>query len=228
MVNVIIGFLPGIIWLIPFVLYDRKVIIKDYKRLVLLFLLGGIGSYCCYRLEMHFGSYFKKTSISNYLEILFYAICGVAIFEEGYKWILLLFSNFKSKKNNMLNIIYRSTFISIGFATLENILYYATVYGYKTSFSRIGTAFVSHIANGLWMGCFMGKVYYGKKKKIIYYILSFIVPVIFHALYNSFLYGDRKYGEYFLYFYIMLIISTIILIIILVRGDKKDGIRERY
>ena len=49
--------------------------------------------------------YSKLSKDSNYLEILFYAIFGVAIFEEGYKLLTTLFVSFFDKdksKNNML------------------------------------------------------------------------------------------------------------------------------
>lgn len=221
MINIVIGVVPGIIWLIPFILLDKKIVKQNYKNILLLFLFGGIGSYFCYRLEMHFGSYFKKTIISNYFEILFYAIFGVAIFEEGYKWFLLLVNKIVTK----LDTLYASLFIGIGFATIENVLYYAIPYGYKIAFFRIFTAYVSHVSNALWMGYFFNKINdnFSKLKKTVYTIFSFIVPIILHALYNSFLYGNNKYGMYFLWFYILLIISSIFLIIIIFferRGNK--------
>lgn len=222
MIKVIVGLLPGIIWLLPFILVNKDIFKNNYKKFFLLFLIGGIGSYICYRLEMHFGSYFKKTINSNYLEILFYAICGVAIFEEGYKWLLLFLSYLKEKNWNKLEILYSSIFISIGFATFENILYYAIPYGYKIAFTRIISAFFSHIVNALWMGYLLSKTKrVVKLKKYIYIILSIFIPIIIHAFYNSFLYGNAKYGDYFLYYYILLLISSIVPIILIFRKGER-------
>lgn len=218
MVNMFIGLLPGIIWILLFVVLDSNKKKRNYKYLLLLFILGGLGSYFCYRLEMHFGSYFKKTSISNYGEILIYAICGVAIFEEGYKWLLLLINYLKKKSNTKFDIIYNSIFISIGFATFENILFYVNSYGFS-SFSRIVTAFFSHVANALWMGYFLDRFNSSKKNKILNLILSIVIPIMLHALYNSFLYGNRKYGMFFSYYYILLLISTLLLYVIVIRKE---------
>lgn len=204
------GFIPGLVWSILYILLNKKYFLNHWKRILLLFLLGGIGSYFCYRLEMHYGSYFKKVKDSNYFEILFYAIFGVAIFEEGYKWFLTVLSNFFNKNNNEKIIFCDVLFVSIGFSTLENILFYAIPYGFVSGIIRIYSAFLSHISCGLLMGYFLLRGSRNNRiRKGLFWCLGLVIPILNHAMYNSFLYGGM-YQEYFIYYYIITVIIVLV------------------
>lgn len=221
--NIIAGIIPGLLWSILFIILNKDNIKKTYKELLLCFILGGIGSYICYRLEMHYGSYFKKVKDSNYFEILFYAIFGVAIFEEGYKWFITKIGLFSKKRKD--NILYISIFTSIGFATIENTLFYTLPYGYYYSITRLFTAFLSHICNAIWMGYYLEKS--NHKKTISNQIKSITIPIILHGLYNSFLYGG-KYKQFYLFYYIILIIMTLLLVIQISKTkEKKENEKNR-
>lgn len=214
MLEILFGLLPGIILFICFFLVFRPKTKKKILIILLLVILGSIGSYICYRLEMHYGSYFKKVKDSNYFEILFYAFFGVAIFEEGYKLFITFFVSLFDKAKKHFNVMLYSIFTSIGFATSENIIYYAIPHGINTAISRMFSAVPSHVFDAIWMGFFLEKFYKEKTlKKYTYLFLSLIMPTLVHALYNSFLYGG-KYKSYFNYYYIIFIIITIILFII--------------
>ena len=220
MINILGGLIPTIFWLMIFIITDKKRKERDYKKLIFLFMIGGIGSYLCYRLEMHYGGYFKKVKDSNYFEILIYAIGGVAIFEEGYKWFIALLFNQKKEKQP-LEHFYQAIYISLGFSTIENILFYAIPYGIEVSIARIKTAYISHIINAIWMGFFLEKANNNSIiKKRFYQMSGLIIPVMTHALYNSFLYGN-KYKEFFQIYYLFLIISGIIATILLKKQNLK-------
>ena len=147
--------LPAIIFIILFALLDKKLIRKKWFLLIGILLIGAIGSYICYRFEMHFGSYFKKVAVSTYLETLFYALFGVAIFEEGYKWLVSLGAIYVDKKVKPRHILIYTVFASIGFAWFENIVYFAFKYGIRALFERMFTAFPNHICNAIWMAYFL-------------------------------------------------------------------------
>ena len=221
MIKIIGGMIPTVIWMIVIGILDKNRKNRNYRYLILLMIVGGIGSYLSYRLEMHYGSYFKKVKDSNYWEILFYAIFGVAIFEEGYKWVIAFFSSLLKKEKIQLDLFIQSIYISLGFCTIENILFYTIPYGINTGIQRIYTAYISHIINGMWMGYFLEKAFQNlKRNRIINIPLSLVVPILIHALYNSFLYGN-KYQQFFPYYYILLIISGMIITII-IQKKKKD------
>ena len=115
--EILVGILPGIVLSILFLINDRKLSKEKIFNVIILVILGAIGSYVCYRFEMHYGGYFKKVKDSTYLEVLFYAVFGVAIFEEGYKWFITLLVSFFSKKDSSYDIVTYSLFASIGFLT---------------------------------------------------------------------------------------------------------------
>lgn len=213
--KILVGILPGVLLSALFFLNDRKVTKDKFLNIIILLILGAIGSYICYRFEMHYGGYFKKVKDSNYLEVLFYAIFGVAIFEEGYKWFITLLMSFFSKKDNNYDIVTYSIFSSIGFLTFENVIYYVIPYGMGAAISRIFTSIPSHICFSIIMGYFLQKgIKANGKIKYLYYLLGLIIPTLVHAYYNSFLYGG-KYSEYFNINFILIIVITIILFMIM-------------
>lgn len=220
--TILVGILPGILLSILFILNDRKITKKKFLNIIILLILGAIGSYICYRFEMHYGGYFKKVKDSSYFEVLFYAIFGVAIFEEGYKWFITLLMSFFSKNDNSYDMVTYSIFSSIGFLTFENVVYYVIPYGMGTAISRIFTSIPSHICFSIFMGYFLQKGYESKKKnKFLFYFLGLVVPTLIHAYYNSFLYGG-KYSDYFNFNFMIIIIVTIIVFSILQFKRRKQ------
>lgn len=220
--RILVGILPGVLLSVLFFLNDRKVTKDKFLNIIILLILGAIGSYICYRFEMHYGGYFKKVKDSNYFEVLFYAIFGVAIFEEGYKWFITLLMSFFSKKDNSYDIVTYSIFSSIGFLTFENVIYYVIPYGMGAAISRIFTSIPSHICFAIIMGYFLQKgIKANGKIKYLYYLLGLIIPTLVHAYYNSFLYGG-KYSEYFNINFILIIVITIILFMIMEFRRRKQ------
>lgn len=188
--NLLVASLPAFIFIVLFGLLDKKFTRKRWLQLLLVLIISGIGSYICYRFEMHFGSYFKKVKDSTYLEVLFYAIFGVAIFEEGYKWLISTIAINLDNKVKPFQVLIYTVFSSIGFAWFENIAYYALKYGISSSISRLFTAFPSHVCNAVWMAYFL--ILYTKTKgmkKYLYLLISLIISTLIHGIYNSFLYG---------------------------------------
>ena len=116
MLNIFVAILPALLFILLFYLLNKDFVTKRWYILLLLLVIGALGSYVCYRFEMHYGSYFKKIKDCNYLEVLFYAVFGVAIFEEGYKWVVSTIPSIIDKCVDSLSIVTYSVFTSIGFA----------------------------------------------------------------------------------------------------------------
>jgi len=214
MISILIASLPAFIFIILLCFIDKDFVKKSWFKLLIVLIIGAIGSYICYRFEMHFGSYFKRVKESTYLEVLFYAIFGVAVFEEGYKWLISFCTTSVDKERTPRHILIYCVMASIGFAWFENIVYFAIPYGYLVTFQRIFTAFPSHICNAIWMSYFMILCFKSEKfKRVVFCFLSLVVPIIVHALYNSFLYGNRT--ELIIYnriYFIILCLSSVFLV----------------
>ncbi len=217
MINIIIGILPGLLFAFIFYFLDKKRKNINIAFLIGTFIMGCISSYIAYRLEWHFGSYFKEMKESNLFEVFIYAIFGVAIFEEGLK---LFFSSIFSRINKvreLTNIITYCVVTSCGFLAFENAVFYST-----NSFSRLFTASPSHICYGIIMGLLLYKVSDINWKSFIYLFLAFIIPSLLHAIYNTFLY--QNISKLFIFSYIYLIVLVIICLFIIIKYYflKKD------
>lgn len=210
MLSCLIGILPSLLVCLIIILLCKKLILKDLIIMTILFILGAIGTYVTYRFEMHFGGYFPKIHHGEYLRSLFYALFGVAIFEEGYKWFVSSICSIK--ENNRLKIILYCVVCAAGFAISENIFIYLPKGDLNTMVIRSFTAVPSHLSCGIIMGYFLGK--FKNKKNIIYLFLGLIVPMICHALYNFTLYKGVRNTPIIAYTFLVLfcIISVIICI----------------
>ena len=163
-----------------------------------------------------------KVKDSTYLEVLFYAVFGVAIFEEGFKWFITLLVSFFSKIEDSYDIVTYAIFASIGFLTFENVIYYVIPYGMGAAISRMFTSIPSHICFAVIMGYFLQIGLERKEKnRYIFYFLGLIIPTFIHAFYNSFLYG-RKFIKYFDVSFMLIIILSIVLFVIMEYKRRKQ------
>jgi protease PrsW len=113
--------------------------------------------------------------------------------EESMKLLALFFLIWKNKAfNDKFDGIVYATFISLGFAGIENVLY-VTSYGYATAFSRALTAVPAHALFGISMGYFFGlaRFYVQKRKKYLW--LSFLVPFALHGAYDFILMAGNSW-----------------------------------
>jgi len=220
--KILLSILPGIVFCFIFYLLDKNKSKKKLILLIILFLLGGIGAYITHRFEWHFGSYFPKFKDSNMWQILIYAIFGVAIFEEGYKWLFTFIGISINRIKNIFEVIVYSVFCSAGLATFENLLYYNLSNDISVSIIRMIVTVPSHICNAIVMGLFLGLGYISnnKYKKIGLYILAFVMATVVHALYNWFIYKPGLFDSSVHYIYYVLLCIVCIYICIVVRNKE--------
>ena len=219
MLSIILGILPGIVFSILFFLLDKNK--KDINKVFLIsaFICGCLSSYLCYRLEWHFGSYFKKVAVSNVFEVFIYALFGVAIFEEGLKlFFSILFSGFDGVKK-ISNVVTYSVFTTCGFLSFENVVFYSMRYGLITSFNRLFSSSPGHVCYGIIMGLFLYKVNKIYIKSGLNLLLALFVPSILHAIYNTFLY--KRIESMYIYSYLFLYILVIVCIFIVYKVYKE-------
>ena len=202
MLKYFIAVLPAIIVFVLYIIFDKDKNRKKNTNLLLLFIIGCIGSYICYRIEMHIGGYFPKIKKYGYIASIFYAIFGVAVFEEGYKWFFTNVFTINKKLKNIEMMEY-AFFVSLGFAVFENVVYYVSKYGLSNSISRFFTAVPLHLICSIIMGYFLTK----KDNKIRNNCLGLIIPTLVHAFYNSFLY--MKIDGLEIYSFLLIIIISL-------------------
>ncbi|MCR9152726.1 MAG: PrsW family glutamic-type intramembrane protease [Bacteroidetes bacterium] len=115
------------------------------------------------------------------------AFIGVALVEEFSKYLVVRFAAQRNPEfNEAFDGIVYAVMVSMGFATLENILYVYN-YGAETGILRAFTAVPAHASFGILMGFFMGKAKFSKFRWG-YNMLGLLAATLFHGAYDFFLF----------------------------------------
>lgn len=151
-------------------------------------------------LSFMFGAFstFVTLAISFPLEILvvlkkgdvvhefFDAFFKVALVEEGSKFLFVRFILYPNKNfNEPFDGIVYAVMVSMGFATLENVMYVYS-YGFETGILRMFTAVPAHATFGVMMGYFLGIGKFKHQQQLLYSILALLSATLFHGLYDYF------------------------------------------
>lgn len=195
-INIVIAVIPSII-LCLFV-YKMDVIEKEpMSMLFRLFFLGILSTIPT--------AYMEKTIISltkieptDLLTSFIMSFLIVAFIEETYKFLILYLGTWKSKNfNHIYDSIVYAVFISLGFATLENILYVLDN-GTQTALLRALVSVPGHafyaISSGYYLGLAKLNQSIGSKKSSTKWkILSYLMPIILHGTFDFLLFLNNDY-----------------------------------
>ena len=109
---------------------------------------------------------------------------GVALSEEFSKFLFLRYYAFpKTAFNEPYDGIMYSVMVSMGFATIENILY--TVQGgLSVGILRMFTAVPGHATFAIVMGYFVGLAKFYKEKRFLYFSAGLFSAAALHGLYD--------------------------------------------
>lgn len=133
-------------------------------------------------------------SESNLLAVGYTSFVVAGLVEEFFKFLfffLLIWR--KNDFNEMYDGIVYSVFISLGFATVENIAYVLST-GYSIAIIRSLTAVPAHALFAVAMGYYLGIAKFANSKYRGKYIwLGLIIPVILHGIYDFILFSQKLY-----------------------------------
>lgn len=209
--TIYLAIIPSI--LLCIYVYQMDVIEKEPVHLLfLLFFLGFLITVPARFFEKIFISSFDITGDDLFSNFLL-AFVVIALVEEGYKFIILFASSWKNKEfDYKYDAIVYSVFISLGFATLENVLYVQSS-GLRVAFSRGIISVPAHafyaIASGFFLGLAKEKSVNNKAMSFFYIILAFLVPILLHGLFDFLLLTENKelYGVFFSFVALLYIVS---------------------
>jgi protease PrsW len=123
---------------------------------------------------------------SNVADQAINAFFLVALVEEFSKFIFVRFVLYPNKNfNEPFDGIVYALMVSMGFATLENVLY-TFQYGVATGILRMFTAVPAHATFGILMGYFLGKAKFTHQRSLYYSVVALLVATIFHGAYDYF------------------------------------------
>lgn len=115
------------------------------------------------------------------------AFITVAFVEEFSKYIVVRFVAQRNKEfNEPFDGIVYAVMVSMGFATLENVLY-VFQFGYSTGILRAFTSVPAHATFAILMGYFMGKAKFSNRRFQLN-MLGLFIATVFHGAYDFFLF----------------------------------------
>ena len=177
------------IWFIYFILID----IFEPEKLRFLFLTLGLGilsAIFCTLLYDAYEYYWHFRITGAWGRDLLYCIFGIGLIEETAKVIpVLLLLRFTKEVNESIDILIYASISALGFAFMENLLYFNTP-GLHTISGRAFSAVMMHLAltsiavYGLMLG-----IYKYKKHAALLFLCTFFIACASHGLYDFWLIG---------------------------------------
>jgi len=126
------------------------------------------------------------TKDEDVVQQFFNAFFKVALIEEFSKFFFVRFILYNNKNfNEPFDGIVYAVMVSMGFATVENIVY-VFQYGFTTGMLRMFTAVPAHAAFGIIMGYFLGKAKFTHRKEFYFGVIALLAPTLFHGSYDYF------------------------------------------
>lgn len=173
-----------------FYVYKKDSVEKEpFKLIARLFVLGMIsGPLAAIAENLAFG-FFEESGIEGVMLIVLEYFIGVAAVEEGFKYLFLNTIRKNREFDYVFDGIVYAVAVSLGFATLENILYVFDG-GLEVALMRAVFSVPGHCADGVVMGCFFGlarqrEVAGNRGGARMYYLLAFLLPVVEHGFYDA-------------------------------------------
>jgi protease PrsW len=122
----------------------------------------------------------------NVVDQFFEAVFKVALVEEFSKFVFVRFVLFPNKNfNEPFDGIVYAVMVSMGFATLENIMYVFS-FGLETGILRMFTAVPAHATFAVLMGYFIGKAKFTHARTFYFSLIALFAATLFHGAYDYF------------------------------------------
>ncbi|MBR4262486.1 MAG: PrsW family intramembrane metalloprotease [Bacilli bacterium] len=199
---VFLAVLPSI--LLGTYIYKKDTVEKESTKLLIILLICGllatITTFGITEIVKIIFPIFDKNALGlDGLSLVVYVLFGIALIEEFSKWIYIYLICWKHKEfNYAYDAIVYSVFVSLGFATIENILY---VDAYNVALFRMILSVPAHAFFGVMMGYYLGlaKISYNHKyyeKSKFYKLLSLLIPVFCHFMYDYLIFADKTFLFY--------------------------------
>lgn len=141
-------------------------------------------------------NFFFLTKPDDVIEQFVNAFFKVALVEEFSKFLFVRFVLYRNIHfNEPFDGIVYAVMVSMGFATLENIIYVYQL-GFMTGLLRMFTAVPAHAVFGIIMGYYLGRAKFSHSSVFFYSILALVIPSVFHGAYDYFLFIAEIKGVY--------------------------------
>lgn len=175
--------IPPAIALLIYYIVKNKFQHLSFSLLLKAFLFGVISIVLVLTVQV-IASSFGLDQLSNIRRVLFYALVIMAFFSElGKFFFLKVFIYPKKEFKTPIDGIIMAVMISMGFATMNNLIYFIDIPNLTVNTANAFSAGPANVIFGVLMGFFIGL---GKLRKLrlIDSMTGLAAAVFFHALYD--------------------------------------------
>ncbi len=224
MLNLILMALAPIVILLFYIFIRDKFEKEPYKLLLMGVIVGALLTYPILFLENIMVSLMPVGSTK--FEAFYLSFVVAALCEEGLKFIsvLLLVWHNRNYNEKFDGLVY-AVFISLGFASYENILYVTneSLGGVETAILRAFISVPAHFYFGIFMGYYLSKARYENKSNIA---LALLIPLILHGTLDFILSIEFSLNMVTLIAYILLL--GFISLLIMKNFIRQSPFRKRH
>ena len=184
--NLLIVSLAPVVIIASYIYYRDKYEKEPIRLLALALVAGGLTVIPILFLEQFLSSF---VGLFYGLRAAAWKAFVVAAFsEELFKYIALYLLIWKSPEfNEKFDGIVYATYVSLGFAAVENVLYVLDG-GLTTGVMRAITAVPAHAIFGITMGFYFGLAKFYEKERRILKIKALAFPILLHGIYDFILF----------------------------------------
>lgn len=185
--------LAPVIAIIFFVIAKDKYNKEPLKNLFISFILGVLSTIPAIIIQVlvkgRLENYFELASVMYYA---FFAYGLVGFSEEFSKFFMLRYYAYRQKAfDEPLDGIIYGVMISMGFASVENIMY-VMQYGFSTAIVRMFLSVPAHACFGVMMGYYVGLAKFDKARSLHLMHIGLLLAVFFHGSFDFFLFLQQN------------------------------------
>ena len=196
--------------------YDKE----SHWQLIICFILGMLVTFPAMQIEAY-GESFGLNQPGHLGKLILLSFIVVGLTEELAKFVALIGYAYPRRAfNEPLDGIVYSVMISMGFATLENIIY-ADRFGLETTVLRAFTAVPAHAVFGVFMGYYVGLAKFSKRKKMGLIATGVFFATVIHGLYDFFIL--QEYYDWLMVFATLTLCISLYFAIRLVRLHQANS-----
>ncbi|MCS6823176.1 MAG: PrsW family glutamic-type intramembrane protease [Cytophagaceae bacterium] len=188
MIELALSLAPGLA-ICVFVFWKDKFEKEPKKLLVICFFLGVLSALIAGLTSIGLEKFIPKDNDTLYTFLN--AFIAVAFIEELSKFIFMyLYAYPKDSFNEPFDGITYSVMVSMGFATIENIMYVVQG-GMSVAILRMFTAVPAHAMFAILMGYFTGLAKFDNHKRTTYLLYALLSATALHGLYDFCLFMNK-------------------------------------
>ncbi|WP_394217401.1 glutamic-type intramembrane protease PrsW [Halobacillus trueperi] len=164
--------------IMTFIYLSKRIELEPLPLIIRMFIIGVIMVFPIMFIQYAFET--ENVFHSSFLKSFFLA----GLLEEFFKWFFLLFVAYRHSDfdHHYDGIIY-GVAVSLGFATIENIIYIFQN-GIEIAFLRAVFPVSSHALFGIIMGYYMGKAKFRTNRSNLCLAFGLVIPVGLHVIYD--------------------------------------------